>query len=122
MPDGFFHVYGRATFGDLVFADGDDRDVYIHGIRACERRYGWLVHAFALLSTHYHIIVQCTRAELSDGMQRLNGRYGRYVNVRYDRFGHVFAERFQARVIESEEYLYDACAYVLQNPVAAGPM
>ena len=42
------------------------------------------------------------------------------MNRRHGRFGHVFAERFQARVIESEEYLYDACAYVAQNPVAAG--
>lgn len=120
LPDGYFHVYGRSTFGGVVFGDGEDRDVYVHGIRVCERRYRWLVHAFALLSTHYHIVIESTRAALSAGMQRLNGGYGRYVNTRYDRFGHVFSERFRSRVIDSEEYLYDACAYVLQNPVRAG--
>ena len=58
--------------------------------------------------------------KLSAGLHWLNGRYAREFNKRHGRFGHVFAERYQARVIESEEYLYDACAYVAQNPVAAG--
>ena len=29
---------------------------------------------------------------------------------------HVFAERYSVRVIESEDYLYDACAYVRRTP------
>ena len=32
----------------------------------------------------------------------------------------MFSERFDARVIDSDEYLHDACAYVLHNPVKAG--
>jgi hypothetical protein len=32
----------------------------------------------------------------------------------------VFADRSGARVIESEQYLYDACEYVLGNPARAG--
>ena len=44
----------------------------------------------------------------------------RQSNRRHGRFGHVFAERFQTRLIETEDYLHDVCAYVLQNPVAAG--
>jgi putative transposase len=41
-------------------------------------------------------------------------------NTKYELFGAVFANRFSARVIESEEYLYEACSYVLLNPVRAG--
>jgi putative transposase len=43
-----------------------------------------------------------------------------HFNERYGLFGHLFADRFSARTIESEEYLYDACAYVVLNPVRAG--
>ena len=64
--------------------------------------------------------LETTRVNLSTGLKLLNSRYARRFNRRHNRFGHVFAERFQARVIESEEYLYDACEYVAQNPVAAG--
>jgi putative transposase len=31
-----------------------------------------------------------------------------------------FSERFSTRVIESEDYLFDACTYVLLNPIRAG--
>ncbi len=72
------------------------------------------------MSTHYHVVLESGRADLSRGMARLNGLYAQYVNARYRGFGHVFAGRFGARSIQSEEYLYDACEYVLHNPVRAG--
>jgi putative transposase len=46
--------------------------------------------------------------------------YARRFNARHGLFGHVFSERFSARVIDTEEYLFDACDYVLLNPVNAG--
>ena len=58
--------------------------------------------------------------ELSTGMHYLNWRYARDFNNRYELFGHVFAHRFKSKVIDSEEYVFDCCAYVLQNPVKAG--
>ena len=79
-----------------------------------------MIDALAILSTHYHLVLEATRQNLSAGLQWLNGRYAREFNKRHACFGHVFAERFQARVIESEDYLYDVCAYVVQNPVQAG--
>ena len=72
------------------------------------------------MGTHYHLVVDTLRANLSRGMHRLNWLYALGFNERYELFGHVFADRFSVRAIESEEYLYDACAYVVLNPVRAG--
>ena len=41
-------------------------------------------------------------------------------NRRHGRTGHLFGQRFASRVIDDEEYLYDASEYILQNPVRAG--
>ena len=120
LPDGYFHVYARGVAGQPVFVDDDDRASFLAIFRICERRHDWTCLAITLLSTHYHAILETTRANLSTGLKLVNSRYARQFNRRHGRFGHVFAERFQARVIESDEYLYDACAYVVQNPVAAG--
>lgn len=120
LPDGFFHVFARGVAGRPVFEDDRDRDSFVAIFRLCERRHAWTCHALTVLSTHYHAILETTRANLSLGLKQLNGRYARAYNRRHGRFGHVFAERFQARVIESEDYLYDACAYVVQNAVSAG--
>lgn len=120
LPDGYFHVVSRGVFGADVFRDGSDRRRFLRLLRSCETRHKWTCHAFCLMTTHYHLVVEAARAELSRGIQRLNGRYAREFNRRHDRFGHLFAERFSARVIEGDEYLFDACAYVVLNPVKAG--
>jgi REP element-mobilizing transposase RayT len=120
LPDGFFHVYARGVARGSVFVDDADRAVFFNLLALCERRFAWACHAATLLTTHYHLVIEATRARLSSGLHWLNGEYARHFNRRHAGYGHVFAERFQARAIESEEYLYDACEYVLLNPVKAG--
>jgi putative transposase len=120
LADGYFHVYARGIAGGSpIFVDDADRRYFVRLLTGCVNRHRWVCHAYTLLSTHYHLVLEATRTNLSAGLHQLNGRYAAHVNRRHGRFGHVFAERFQARVIESEGYLYDACAYVVQNPVQA---
>jgi REP-associated tyrosine transposase len=77
------------------------------------------VHAACVLSTHYHLVLEASIVALSNGVHELNWRYARYFNERYARFGHVFAERFQTRVLDGEERVFETCAYVLLNLVKA---
>jgi putative transposase len=120
LPDGYFHVFARGVAGEQIFRDDEDRSAFVSILALCEQRHHWTCHAFSLLSTHYHLILETTRASLSAGAHRLNGRYAQHFNKRHERFGHLFAERFAARRIDGEEYLYDACEYVVLNPVRAG--
>ena len=120
LPDGFFHVVSRGVFGTEVFGDQRDRLRFLRLLASCERLHGWTSHAYCLMTTHYHLVVEARRQDLSRGAHRLNGRYAIAFNRRYGRCGHLFAERFSARVVESEDYLFDACAYVVLNPVRAG--
>ena len=71
------------------------------------------------MTTHYHLVIAATTGSLSSRLRDLNGLYARVFNHSHGRFGHLFSERYDARVIDSEEYLHDACAYVLLNPVKA---
>jgi REP element-mobilizing transposase RayT len=120
LPDGYFHVISRGVYGADVFRDGSDRRRFLRLLRTCETAHRWRCHAFCLMTTHYHLVVEAKRAALSRGIQRLNGRYAVEFNERHGRYGHLFAERFTARLIEGDEYLFDACAYVVLNPVKAG--
>jgi REP element-mobilizing transposase RayT len=121
LPDGCFHVVTRgvAERGE-VFRDDDDRSTFLKLLLAVVRRHDWTCHAFCLMGTHYHLVLDSRRTDLSRGLHRLNLHYARYFNERHGLFGHLFADRFSARLIESEEYLYAACAYTLLNPVRAG--
>jgi putative transposase len=120
LPDGFFHVYSRGVFGAALYVDDDDRRRFVGLLRQTVSVYRWVCHAYCLMTTHYHLVVEATRRELSQGMQHLNGTHAQLFNERHRRYGALFAERFSARVIETEDYLYDACAYVVLNPVKAG--
>ena len=51
-------------------------------------------------------------------MQWLNGVYAQRFNKRHDRFGHLFAGRYGARTIETDEHFARACEYV---PSESGP-
>ena len=120
LPDGHFHVVSRGVAGAAVFRSDRDRLQFLRLLSSCERLHEWTCHAFSLMTTHYHLVIEARCADLSRGVQRLNGIYAREFNRRNGRFGHLFAERFSVRVIDNEEYLFEACAYVVLNPVRAG--
>lgn len=121
LPDGYFHVYSRSVASaGPVFRDDEDREIFLEFVWRTARRHRWTCHAICLMGSHYHLVLETHRESLSSGLHRLNWRYAMYFNRKHELFGHVFASRFSARVIESEQYLYDACEYVLLNPVRAG--
>jgi REP element-mobilizing transposase RayT len=120
LPDGYFHVYTRGVCGVPPFPGDDDRSAALGMLFKAAARFELAIEAACVLSTHYHAVLRAACAQLSQAMQWFHAGYAKAFNRRHGRFGHVFAERFQCRVIESEEYVYDACEYVLLNPVKAG--
>jgi REP element-mobilizing transposase RayT len=72
------------------------------------------------MPNHYHAIFDAERARLSKALHRLNGVYATQFNERHNRVGHLFQDRFHARVARGDEHLAKACAYVWNNPVRAG--
>jgi REP element-mobilizing transposase RayT len=120
LPDGFYHVTTRGVARCPIFLDDDDRIAFLELLAFVVRLYRWRCHAFCLMTNHYHLVLETTRARLSDGVHRLNGRYAQEFNARYDRSGHLFGARFASWLIEEEDHLNAACEYVLLNPVRAG--
>jgi REP-associated tyrosine transposase len=120
LDDGHFHVTARGTGGLALFHDDIDRRAFIDLLAktACESK--WTCHVYCLMTTHYHLVLETSQRALSEGMRRLNGVYAQRFNRRYSRKGHLFEERFSARVIDAEEHFEAACRYVLENPVRAG--
>ena len=86
------------------------------------------VHGYALMDTHYHLLVTppdpvCLPAT----MKELGGRYVRYFNRRYERIGTLWNGRYRDLLIHDERYWLTCLRYIEQNPVRArhgsnGPM
>ena len=116
----FFHVTARGVAREAVFRDREDRLEFLGLLATAVRRHDWQTHAYCLMGNHLHLVVEAGLAQLSRGMHLLLGAYAQRFNERHGRVGHLFGDRFAARLIASEEYLATACGYVLLNPVRAG--
>jgi len=120
LPDGVFHVTAHSVFGLELFVDDQDRYVFLWLLGELTEQFAIRCLAYCLMGTHYHLLLQGTTADLGLAMQRLNGRYGRRFNERHGRSGHVFAERYSARIIVDESHLEQAYEYLEANPRKAG--
>ena len=120
VPGGTYHVTARGNRRQTIFHDDDDRRRFLALRRTVTRRYGWRLHAFCLMTNHFHLLIETPEPTLSVGMQRLNSEYATYFNERFGFVGHLFQQRFGSRLIETEEYFAEALRYIAFNPVRAG--
>ena len=58
-----------------IVLDDLDREAWYKLFLEVEARFGWKIHVWNLLDNHFHILVETTQPQLSDGMRRLNGLY-----------------------------------------------
>jgi len=72
------------------------------------------------MGNHNHLLIETPRANLSEGMQYLQGRYAQGFNSRYGEVGHLFQGRYGAKRIISDGQLWSAAAYIARNPIEAG--
>ena len=119
QPDGYFHVATRGVARMAIYRDDQDRRGFLSLLAHAVSSFDWECLAFCLMTTHYHLVVDTTRENLSAGMQLLNGDYAQSFNGKYGRWGHVFGDRFWSRPL-GEDDLERTCAYVMLNPVRAG--
>jgi putative transposase len=103
-----------------IFLDTMDFGGFRALLSSVVERFSWSCLAYCLMPNHYHLVLETPRVLLSRGMHRLNFLYAQGFNARYERQGHVFQNRFGARLIDHQDYLGDACTYVWMNPVRAG--
>ncbi len=104
----------------MLCPEDADKGRLLAVICRAERRFGIRILACVVMSTHFHLVVESSRLELSRAVQWIKAGYARDFNRRQGRFGAVFAERFACRAIDTEERLAAAVAYVRGNPVSAG--
>jgi putative transposase len=118
--EGIYHVTARSVHGQPLFVHDVDRLEFLSIFEAATRSAEWTCHAWCLMDTHYHLVLETSIEALSRAMHRLNTAYAQRFNRRHERRGHVFDSRYSAWVIRDEEHLRATCRYVLDNPERAG--
>jgi putative transposase len=117
---GIHHVIVGSTGPIEYYRDHIDRLDWLRRFVRILARYEWKCLIFCQLTTHVHALVEIPDRSLSEGMQRLNGGYGKEFNDRHDRRGALIRRRFWSSRVESDEQLLAAFRYAALNPVRAG--
>lgn len=120
LPDGIFHVTARAVYQFPLFVDDADRHCFVHLLRRLEERHYIRCHAYCLMVSHYHLVLEGRSVDLRTFMQRLNGRYAQRFNLRHQRHGHLFGDRYTARAVVGERQLEATLDYIVANPAKSG--
>ena len=102
-----------------VFENREDGRYFL-ALLAVEARAGRVcVYAFAILTTHFHLLVASPQGDISGVMRRVLNRYVRYFNRTRRRDGALFRGRFRSRPVTTLRYRFILIRYIDQNAVQA---
>lgn len=94
--------------------------IFLYVLAVAARRFNVQVHAFCVLSNHFHVIVTDPDACLPAFGQYLDSLVARAVNASLGRWESFWApSSFSAVALASPADILDKTTYVLANPVAA---
>lgn len=117
----FFHIITQGINKSYIFENAEDIKYYINIMYKLSEQHEIKIITYCIMNNHAHMLIETEKIkELSKYMQRLNTRYGKYYNKKYNRVGYVFRDRYKSEGIYSEEHLYNCIKYIYDNPVKAG--
>ena len=113
-----YHVINRGDRKEEIVLDDHDRQRFVDTLGEVCQKAGWQVHAYCLMSNHFHLVIETPRGNLSAGMQWFLGTYTSRFNRRHKLFGHLFSGRYKALIVDGSGggYLKTVCDYVHLNP------
>jgi len=115
-----YHITARGNERKDIFKSVRDRDRFLSCLESATERYGAVVHAYCLMTNHYHLLLATPSGNLSQIMRHINGAYTMYFNTKRKRSGHLFQGRYRGILVEADEYAKELSRYIHLNPVRAG--
>lgn len=114
-----YHLTARGNARADIFADDEDRHLFLELLGKEISQQGWRCYAYCLMGNHYHLLIETPAPNLVAGMRRLNGVYTQAFNRRHGRVGHVFQGRYKSVLVDKDSYGLELCRYIVLNPVRA---
>ncbi len=117
---GYMHVIVRGIGKQLLFEAEEDYAFYLSSLENDSKLLQVKVCAYCLMENHVHLLLYDTEKQIPLLMKKLGVRYSRYFNLKYERTGHLFQDRYRSEKVEDDAYLVTVFRYILRNPEKAG--
>jgi len=115
----------RGNNGEDIFLADDGRRLFLSTLGEAVEKTGWKIHAYVLMSNHYHLLLETPEPNLVAGMKWFQGAYTQRFNSMFKRRGHVYQGRYKAVPIATDpregglEYFRQVSTYIHLNPYRA---
>ena len=123
IPGYVWHITHRCHKSEFLLKFPRDRRRWIEWLYRAKRRYrGLSVLNYMVTSNHVHLLAFDNRGPnvIPDSIRLVAGRTGQEYNVRKDRKGAFWQDRYHATAVEKNRYLRQCITYIDMNMVRAG--
>ena len=117
---GIYHVLLRGINRQQIFEDNEDFEMFLQVLKDCKAISECKLFAYCLMGNHIHLLVQESKEPIGQFMKRILTRFVYWYNVKYQRVGHLFQDRFKSEPVENDSYFMTVIRYIHQNPLKAG--
>lgn len=93
FPGAFYHVMARGNRREAIYCDESDWKFFLQVLAETCAKTGWRVHAWVLLTKHYHLLLETPEPNLVEGRKWLQNTYTRRFNVRHGLWGRLSGDR-----------------------------
>jgi len=114
-----YHVINRGNYRRGLFTDRGAAEAFERALGEAAVRFRWRVHAYVIMSNHFHLAVEIGEPNLSEGMKWLQGTWIRRYNAFRALVGRPFQGRYKALLVAPGHALAQVCHYIHLNPVRA---
>ncbi|MCR5747750.1 MAG: transposase [Lachnospiraceae bacterium] len=119
FPGATYHVMSRGNRRNAIFKNSSDYLEFLEYLKLVKDLYPFEVHSLCLMTNHFHMAIETADIPISKIMHRLLLSYSANYNRKYLLTGHLFENRYTAKLIEDERYLLEVSRYIHLNPVKA---
>jgi putative transposase len=119
FPDAYYHVMNRGRARQNIFHTASDFERFLTTLEEASSRFSIEVHAYCLMTNHYHLLIKTPLGNLQRAMRHIGGVYTQRYNRSHRTDGALFRGRYKSILVDSDEYLLHLSKYIHLNPVEA---
>lgn len=114
-----YHIMNRGAGKKYIYRTRLHREIFIKLLEEAHRIFGIEIHAYCLMTNHYHLLVKTPLGNLARTMRHINGVYTQKFNKTENTDGPLFRGRYKAVLVSYDEYFLNVSRYIHLNPVTA---
>lgn len=121
QPGCLYHLTHRCHDRKYLFRFATVRDEYRERLRTASKKFRVSLLAYCITSNHTHLLVESPQPEtLSRMMQKLEGEFAEWYNLRKRRSGAFWTDRYHCTMVDGGDYAWNCMKYIDLNMVRAG--